>query len=488
MAPDATALALAIRRGEVTAAAAMEAALRAAAAQPGLGAICHLEAELGRRAAQAFDSARRDGRARAGNEGDIGPLRGGTVTGAGGGRVVAPFGGVPTLAKDLGGPFAGLPVAAGSALLPRTDPGAESDIAAAFRAAGLCAFGLSTSPEFGLSLASEPAIGPVCRNPLDPALSPGGSSGGAAAAVAAGIVALAHATDAGGSIRVPAAACGLVGLKPGRGSVSSGPGFGNHLGGIASELAICRSVRDAAAIFAACARPGPGPLPPVAFARPPEGPLRIGLLAETGAEHPTDPARAAAVEDAARALERRGHRLIPVTWPALAPLARESGAGFVATIAANLAALSRDLDLSRVEPMTRAVAAMGSAMRAADLWAAQQRMLLVSRDLHTLFAGFDLLLTPMLATPPKPIGSFPTDHGDTALHFHRMAAFAPLATLANISGAPALTLPFGADGAGLPLPVQIMAPMGGEALILAIAALLEEEGRWTHPFPIAGMP
>jgi amidase len=147
---------------------------------------------------------------------------------------------VPTLAKDLGGPFKGLPVAAGSRLFKRDSGDADSELAARFRAAGFCLFGLTTSPEFGLSLASEPTIGPVCRNPHDRSRTAGGSSGGAAAAVAAGIVSTAHATDAGGSIRVPAACCGLVGLKPSRGAMPAGPSFGNHLGGIASEFVVTR--------------------------------------------------------------------------------------------------------------------------------------------------------------------------------------------------------------------------------------------------------
>lgn len=467
MASDATALASAIRRGRTTAVAAMEASLAAVDAWPLLGAVAHLNRARGRMAAGEFDALP-----------SAAPRR------------YAAFAGVPTLAKDLGGPFAGFPVSAGSALFPRKGGTADSDLAERFRVAGLFPIGLTTSPEFGLSLASEPAIGPICRNPLDAALSPGGSSGGAAAAVAAGIVAIAHATDAGGSIRVPAAACGLVGLKPGRGSMPAGPGFGNHLGGIASELAVCRSVRDTATLFAACAADGHGPLPPVRLDDPPTGPLRIGLLTETGPRWPTDAARSQGVEDAARLLARDGHRILPVDWADLAPLAETSGRAFAALIAVNLAELaeSAGLDLSLAEPMTQAVAGLGKAISGMDLWATQRDMVLVSRDLWALFDRFDALLAPMLATAPKPLGSFPTDHGDTALHFDRMAAFAPLATLANISGFPAITLPFGADAGGLPLPVQIIAPMGGERLLLSLASRLEAEERWQHRFPVAGMP
>ena len=181
---------------------------------------------------------------------------------------------------------------------------ADSDLAARFRDAGFCLFGLTTSPEFGLSLASEPAIGPVCRNPLDPTRTAGGSSGGAAAAVAAGIVAIAHATDAGGSIRVPAACCGLVGLKPSRGAMPAGPSFGNHLGGIASELAVCRSVRDTARdLRRHCSGKARGPFPDVAMPVAPTPPAADRPARRYRAAYPTEADRLEAVEAAALALE-----------------------------------------------------------------------------------------------------------------------------------------------------------------------------------------
>lgn len=452
---DATALAAAICRGQLTASEAMEASLSAAVAWADLGAICHLEAELGRSAAANWD-ARPSG---------------------------AVFGGVPVLVKDLGAPFAGLPAAAGSALFPRGPGTADSDLAQRFRAAGLSPFGLTTSPEFGLSLASEPAIGPQCRNPLDRGLSPGGSSGGAAASVAAGIVAIAHATDAGGSIRVPAAACGLVGLKPSRGAISGGPGYGNHLGGIASELAVCRSVRDTAAILLACATDPRGPYG-AAAPLPQDGPFRIGLMTDLA-----EPDRAEAVEAAARALEGAGHRIGAVDGKKVNALAAASARLFADIAAINLATFAEEagLDLARAEAMTRATVAHGAAMGGPQVWRIAQEMVLVSRDLWALFDGIDALLTPMLATAAKPLGAFPTDHSDRAAHFAAMQAFAPYAALANISGFPALTLPFGRDAAGLPLPVQILAPFGGEARLLALAARLEAEERWQHPFAVAGL-
>lgn len=466
---DATSLAGAIRDGRLTAGEAMTASLAAVASRADLGAVCHVDAELGRRAAAEADAERRTDPDRFASR---------------------PFGGVPTLAKDLGGPFAGLPVAAGSRLFSRHGVDApDSDLGSRFRAAGLLPFGLTTAPEFGLALASEPAIGPIARNPLDPARTPGGSSGGAAAAVAAGIVAIAHATDAGGSIRVPAACCGLVGLKPSRGVMPAGPGFGNHLGGIASELCVSRSVRDCARLLSAVAGATRGPSADVALAEAKVGPLRIGILSETGPDFPTTPERSAAVEAAGRWLEAGGHRLMPVAWSDLATMTAASTRLFYDLVSTNLAVLSETdgIDFSLAEPLTQALAARGRALSASTLWRSQTAGVLVSRNLWRLFDRVDILITPMLTTAPPPIGSFPSDHDDTDLHINRMVSLAPLAALANISGFPALTVPFGADADGLPLPVQLFAPLGGDRQLLSLAMALEREGRWQHRFDVAGL-
>jgi amidase len=467
MRSDATDLAEAIGSGRLSALEAMQAALASADRYQDLGAIAHIDAQLGLEAARVFDA---------------------RSIGSPDSRILT-FGGVPTLAKDLGGPFAGLPVAAGSRLIGRRGGHVDSDLAERFRATGLCLFGLTTSPEFGLSLASEPEIGPIARNPLAPALSAGGSSGGAAAAVAAGIVSIAHATDAGGSIRVPAACCGLVGLKPSRGLMPAGPHFGNHLGGIATELAICRSVRDTSAILAAVAGHARGPFPPVESAEAPAGAMRIGVLTATGSDHPTQPERSAVTEEAARRLERDGHVLVPVNFSQIEAIAEVSRRAFVDIVCINLAeTITRfDLDVTRTERLTQAVIERGLSLSARSLWQSLNAMVLVSRDLWRLFDGLDCLISPILASAPLPIGSFPSDHADTDLHFERMAAFAPLAALANASGFPAITLPFGADEDGLPLPVQMIAPMGADALLLRLAAVLEQDGRWQHRFPVAGL-
>ncbi|MBY3367979.1 amidase [Rhizobium laguerreae] len=466
---DATDLAAAIRHGSLSAAEAMQASLEAAVLQEPLGAIAYLDAAMGLALADVCDSERQSD-----------PER----------FAALPFAGVPTLAKDLGGPFAGLPVTAGSRLFERKGGEADSDLAARFRDAGFCLFGLTTSPEFGLSLASEPAIGPVCRSPLDPARTAGGSSGGAAAAVAAGIVAIAHATDAGGSIRVPAACCGLVGLKPTRGAIPGGPSFGNHLAGIASELAVCRSVRDTALIFDRLSGKSRGPLPDPSRVDIDNGRWRIGLLVDTGSVYPTEGDRLAAVEAAAHTLEGDGHEIVPLSWAEFELSVAASGRAFADIVSVNLAALIEvaALDESRAEPLTQAFAARGRTLPATSLWNTLNEAVLVSHKLWALFDRVDCILMPMLSSAPLAIGSFPSDHADTDLHLERMTAFAPLACLANISGFPALTLPFGQDERTMSLPVQLMAPMGHEPHLLSLAARLEAEGRWQHRFPIAGLP
>jgi amidase len=468
MTEDATALAEAIKAGKLSASEAMQASLQAARDHEALGAIVHLDAEMGESAARGMD-----------RESTIAPY----IFNA------RPFAGVPTLAKDLGGPFAGLPVAAGSRLFPRQASNADCDLAQRFRHAGLCLFGLTTTSEFGLSLASEPAAGPICRNPLDPSRTPGGSSGGAAAAVAAGIVAIAHATDAGGSIRIPAACCGLVGLKPGRGAMPAGPTFLNHLGGIATELVVARSVRDAAVAFEAFSGRVRGPFADACPLRPEETALRIGVVTGTGAAYPTSAERSAVVEAAALGLEAHGHMLVDLDAREFETMIATSGRTFGTIVSVSLASQVDGLNIpiEDAEPLTQAFAVRGRGISGRALWDSLNEGVLVSRDLWKIFERVDVIVSPMLASAPLPIGSFPTDHGDTDLHLDRMTAFAPLATVANIAGFPAITVPFGADAEGLPLPVQLIAPFGHEPLLLSLAALLEAEGRWQHRFPVAGL-
>jgi amidase len=459
---DATALANAIAKGVLTAQEAMDAAVEAAEKWRPLGAIAYLDAELGRSNATAIDT---------------NPDK-------------APFAGVPSLFKDLGGPCAGLPIRLGSRACANAPRALDSELAARLRRAGLNFFGTTTVPEFGMALSSEPIDGPVARHPFDETLSSAGSSGGAAAAVAAGIVSIAHATDAGGSIRVPAATCGLIGLKPSRGAMPAGPHFGNYLAGIASEFALCRSIRDAKTLLPLVAGNSESFLPDVALASGtvPQK-LRIGIMSGDLAKYPVTTERQQVLADVARLFEAQDHVIRDIDAQTIAPLIDASATAFDRIIAANLASAIEafSIDEDKLERLTRAVASRGRKMSAVALYDAINGGVMTAHQLWQIFHDIDVLITPMLARAPQPIGSYPMDHDDVDAHWHKMNAFAPYAALANISGFPALSMPFGEDADGMPLAIQLIGRMGADNLLLNLGQLLEEDHRWQHKFPVAGL-
>jgi amidase len=467
LAEDGLGLAAALRGGSVTASELLEAALaRAAAINASLGALCYID-EIGARAALArLDPA-------------------------------ASFAGVPFLMKDLGAAAAGLRTIAGAHYFARNAVPAttDSDLVARLRRAGVVIFGKTTVPEMGLNLASEPLIGPIARNPWNLDRGAGGSSGGAAAAVAAGIVPLAHATDAGGSIRVPAAACGVVGLKPSRGLMPQGPDFDNLLMGLASEFVVSRTVRDSAAMLDACAGTpcGPYAAPPLALTGPalaaldrPLSPLRIGLVEAGPASSEITEERSAAVTAAARLLEAAGHgieRLFSTELELHLVVAEQF---FEQVICAALASLAEELNpppaSEDFEPMTWAAIERGRRLTAASLAAATRDAARVSYALAQCFEQFDAIITPILADAPPHVGAFPTDGDDIDRHFARMSALAPYAALANAAGLPAISVPQGLDTAGLPLAIQIVGPIGSDIFLLQLARFFERSAPWSFPF------
>jgi amidase len=459
-AEDGLGLAAGVSEGRVTAEELLDAAIaRAKKLNPSLGALCCVDEGKGRAALAQLD-------------------------------LGAPFVGVPFLMKDLGAPAAGFRTIAGARYFARyaKAEAADGELTARMREAGVIVFGKTTVPEMGLNLTTEPAIGPAVRNPWDDRVSAGGSSGGAAAAVAAGIVPLAHATDAGGSIRVPAAACGVLGLKPSRGLMPQGPDFGNFLLGLASEFVLSRSVRDSAAMLDACAGAPKGP-----YAAPaPSGaalagldqalsPLRVGMIDGSPADAPVTRERRAAVTAAARLLERFGHRIEPIAAAALDREREVSFRFFPGTICASLAALATDLDPAPV-PMTRAAIASGQRLGAAQLATAAREAARVAYSLAERVRNVDVILTPMLADAPPLLGTLTTDGDDLERHFARMAALAPYGLLANAAGVPAISVPTGLDRAGLPLAVQFIGPLGSDVLLLRIARLFERAAPWSFPF------
>jgi amidase len=235
--------------------------------------------------------------------------------------------------------------------------------------------------------------------------------------------------------------------------------------------------------------PAPGPSAPVAFAKTFPQKLRIGVVEDTGLLFPTAVDRAEAVLEASRVLEAQGHVLHPVQAADLATIAQGCGDVFEGIVSINLAALAHEPgnDFSLSEKITQAALSTGKEISGVQLWQLMQSMVQLSHDFARLFDEVDCLLMPMLSSQPVRLGAFPTDHSDCGLHFKRMAGFAPLATIANVTGCPALTLPFGKDGDGLPLPVQLMVPMGHDRLTLKLAESLEMQERWQQRFLVAGM-
>ncbi|WP_390346109.1 amidase [Variovorax boronicumulans] len=411
-----------------------------------------------------------------------------------------PLGGVPFLIKDLVLQAEGVRCQAGSRLFGDGLPAAaDSALMARFRRAGLATLGRTWTPELGFNATTESALGGATRNPWNLAHSAGGSSGGSAAAVAAGIVPMAHANDGGGSIRVPAAACGLIGLKSSRGRISAGPGYGQPLMGLGMEGVVCRTVRDAAAALDLMHGPElgdpfliPAPAQPYAQAiRSAPRRLRIAVSTQFPGTQPAAQPCADAVEATARTLAGLGH---VVEW-ATPSYAHE--AFFSATrtfwsslLAAGVAGVAQALQmplekaLGQVQACTRATAEHGLRLSALDLELALAQMNAVSREVAPFFAQHDILLTPTMRTPPVALGYLDQDDParDAQGYFDHLFDYATFTPLANLTGQPAVSLPLGMAG-DLPIGVQCMAPMGDEATLLQLAAQLEQAMPWAARRP-----
>ena len=467
---DATGLAELVRGGEVHPTELVDAAIaRIEKLDPELNAVIH----------PRFEAARAEA---------SGPLPDG------------PFRGVPFLLKDIFGYSAGDPHHEGMRFL--RDAGwrtaSDSHVVARFRAAGLVFVGRTNVPELGLIPTTEPAAYGPTRNPWDPTRSPGGSSGGSAAAVAAGMVPAAHGTDGGGSIRIPASACGLVGLKPSRGRISLGPDA-YYAGMLNVQGALCRTVRDTAGLLdvAAGEMPGdpavaPPPLRPFAAevgAEP--GRLRVGLLtAVPGGLATTHPDCVAAAEETARLLESLGHT-VEVDHPRALEDA-EWGGRFItlwsAAAAFNLEdwgrRVGRRVKAEDVEPLTWALAEMGRAIPTPQALAAQAWLMDNARQVVEWWAGgFDLLLTPTLADLPTPLGHFDSPPDNPLGTLLRSSSFCPHTPPFNVTGQPAISLPLAESAGGLPVGVQLVAAYGREDVLLRVSAQLEEARPWAQRRP-----
>ncbi len=404
----------------------------------------------------------------------------------------APLAGVPFLAKDINIEVAGLHLTSSCRWLA-TLPGAERDapLARRWRSAGLCILGRTNTPEFAGEFVTEPTWRGPTRNPWDPSRSPGGSSGGAAAAVAAGLVPIAHGTDSGGSIRVPAAACGLVGLKPSRGWIPVGPHFDELAGGLDVEHALTRSVRDTALLLELTAGSDSttrAPLPP--FTRcsdtldAPLPRLRIGLVLATARGAYPHAEIGDAVELAARALARAGHSVRPFEFPASSDIGEPAGILWLSAIAEEIdhhrGLIGREPRPGELEALTRAAIDLGRRCNAVDYVRARRALTKATRELCEACRDFDLLVLPSTADLPPAIGRI--DGRTEAFEFARWNAesygYAPYTEIFNVTGQPAISLPLAQSASGLPMGVQFAAPLGEDARLLRIARWFEREQPW----------
>ncbi|MEV4201619.1 amidase [Micromonospora globbae] len=461
---DLTALeqAAAIARGELSSVELVEHHLhRVAALGDTVGAFVTVTPDAARAAARDADAAPADGR---------GPLHG-----------------VPTAFKDLT-LTAGVRTTFGSAAFADFVPPVDADVVRFMRAAGMVSLGKTTTSELGCSLYSEGLVAPPARNPWDLAYTAGGSSGGAAAAVAAGLVPVAQGSDGGGSVRIPAALCGLVGYKPSRGLVSGGPlGFGAF--GLPTPGPIGRTVTDVAALLDVMAQPVPGEpyLPPVA---PPDGYLATARAASPGrlrigrfttpmlAEEPVHPDCVAAVDRAAALLAAAGHEVVDVPAP-LGPAAWPLFEVVWYVLALSPVPPERESELL---PLTRFLRARGAQISAGTLSATLGELQAQVRLGARRTADCDLLLCPTLAAPQAPVGWFTAD-GDPEADFDRQRRFSPYCAIFNVTGQPSVSLPIGTTGTGLPVGVLLTGRYGDDARLIATAAELENSsGGWDrHP-------
>ena len=409
-----------------------------------------------------------------------------------------PLAGVPFAVKDTL-PEAGRPLGFGSRLLEGYVARRDATLAERFRGAGLVSLVRTATPEFAFNTDTAPVAHGPTRNPWSPQRSPGGSSGGAAALVAAHAVPWAHANDGGGSIRVPAAWCGLVGLKLSRGRVPIGPAVGEAVGGFAHEFAVTRTVRDAALLLDAVSGPAPGdryfvarPATPYAEGLDdPVEPLRVALLAASPFGTQPEPAARAAVQATARALEAHGHR-VEETAP---PIGEEELRACVDPIwSVDLASLAgvfarvmgREPGPENVEAASWACIRHGRELSALDLDRAGASVNAIARRWGRFLDEFDLFLCPTTPTAAPESGTPDQD----AARFDTAAAWmeevftrVPLTSIANITGQPSISLPLGQTDDGMPLGVMLTAQTLREDLLLRVGAQLEHALPWAQRRP-----
>lgn len=402
-----------------------------------------------------------------------------------------PFTGVPTAIKN-NRPVEGLRLTYGCSLMADHVAAYDHNVTRRLRDAGFVIVGSTTLPEYGILPTSEARLFGPTRNPWEPGRTAGGSSGGAAAAVAAGMLPVAHGNDGGGSVRIPAACCGLVGLKPARGRISPAPELGDSSLGIDGMLT--RTVSDTAALLDVLAGYEPGD---ATWAPPPAEPFASSAAAEPGRlriaattlppvpEAVIDPACADAVAEAAELLRSLGHDVQEVDPPWQDESLRELfGVVFSSQISLSIAysgrVAGREPTAEDMEPMSWAIYSMVGHLGAIDILAAQVRLQAFTRALVSFLAPYDALLTPALGERPLPLGTLDTAAPEPMATFTRSGLFTPFTPVFNASGQPAVSLPLYQGDDGLPLAVQLVGRPAGEGPLLALAAQLERAEPWAQ--------
>lgn len=419
-----------------------------------------------------------EARSRAGSIGDLSPA--------------LPLWGLAFADKDLVA-RAGVSTRYGSRAFADNVPTASDDLALALDAAGGVSLGKTSASEFGSAGYTEPLAGPIARNPYDTTLGAGGSSGGAAVAVAAGLLPFAPGSDGGGSIRIPAAATGLVGLKPSRGRVPAMPGFA-HLAGLVTAGPLARTVADAALMLDALAGTGSAQwatAPPswnegpfLGAAVRGEGRFSIGVTRDspwaTAFDLELAPEAEDALQVAIRELDATGHGIEELAFE---PEPGYSKAFLTVWQASSTAVDLDDAGLALVEPLTRWLIDGGRRLSAGDLVAALAWLAGFERRFIARAARVDAVLTPALALPPRPIGWY--DPHDPERNFAQQVLYTPYTSMVNVSGLPAIVLPVHVTAEGLPMGVQLIGRPGREDVLLAIGAQLERRLHWQERHPPA---
>ena len=402
--------------------------------------------------------------------------------------------GVPTAVKDLN-QTAGVRTTFGSAVTADTVPAVSDELVLRMEAAGLVSLGKTNTPEFGAPCYTEPEVAPPARTPYDLDRSAGGSSGGAAAAVAAGLLPIAQGSDGGGSIRIPASVCGLVGFKPSRGRVSGAPVYGD-ITGLAAAGPLATTVRDAAVMLDAMAGPAVGdptwaaPLPAgesyLGWCERPPRRLRIARYATPPIGDGTvDPDVLAGYERAARLLDELGHEIVDIELPVPEQTLQ------VFEIVWSVSSASWPLDPARegeLRPLTRWLRGRGAATTAPTFAGALVGMRQAAAAILQALAPYDAVLTPTLAQVPAAVGGL-RDDADPARDFDNQKRFTPFTAIWNVTGMPAVSLPLHwtspDSGPSLPVGVMLGGRPGDDHLLLALAAQVEDAsttaGRWPHP-------